>query len=142
MFAAAAKENAREPLAGSDRDQHRRLDCFNDFVGAAGCISPAGTDNNEIVFFGGGFAEYLGSRLTRLDRGLELDAGSSQNVSLLIESPSERLFVTRTFRDAQERDPGLGRAGQYTAQPRGVLRGARGRTAKDEPPHVRPPNME
>jgi len=49
---------------------------------------------------------------TRLDRGLELDAGSSQNVSLLIESSSEWLFVTRIFRDAQERDPGLGRAGQ------------------------------
>src|SRR2546430_15481336 len=106
MFAAAAKENAREPLAGSDRDQHRRLDCFNDFVGAAGCISPAGNDKNEGGFFCGGFAEYLGSRLTRLDRGFGVDAGSSQNVSLLIESSSEWLFVTRIFRDVHERDPG------------------------------------
>src|SRR2546429_9214116 len=104
MFAAAAKENAREPLAGSDRDQHRRLNCFNDFVGAAGCISPAGADNNEGVFFYGGFAEYFGSRLTRLDRGFELDAGSSQNVSLLIESSSGWLFVTPNFRDGPEGD--------------------------------------
>src|SRR5437763_17042697 len=111
MFAAAAKENAREPLAGSDRDQHRRLDCFNDFVGAAGCISLAGTGNNEIVFFGGGFAEYLGSRLTRLDRVWELAARSSQHVGLLFECSSERLFVTRIFRDDQERDPALCRAG-------------------------------
>src|SRR5437763_15784322 len=109
MFAAAAKENAREPLAGSDRDQHRRLDCFNDFVGAAGCISPAGTDNNEIVVFGGGFAEYLGSRLTHLDRGLELDASSSHNDSLLIDNSSEWWFVTLIFRDAQDRNPDLGR---------------------------------
>ncbi len=100
------------PLQRRMRESRSQAPIATSTGGAAGCISPAGTDNNEIVFFGGGFAEYLGSRLTHLDRGLELDAGSSQNVSLLIESSSEWLFVTRIFRDAQERDPGLGRAGQ------------------------------
>src|SRR5437763_16963514 len=102
MFAAATKENAREPLAGSDRDQHRRLNCFYDFVGAAGCISPTGSDYNEVVFFFGGLAEYLGSGLTRLVRGLGRDPGSSQNLSLLLKGRSVGWFVTRAVRDAVE----------------------------------------
>src|SRR5438477_8162307 len=123
MFAAAAKENAREPLAGSERHQHRRLNCFNDFVGSAGCMSAAGADDNEVVFFGGGFAENLRSRLPLLDCSFELDTGSSEDVGFLSESLSEWLFVARIFRDAEERDLGFGRAGQSTAEPCGVVRG-------------------
>src|SRR5437762_11510378 len=111
MFATAAKENAREPLTSSDRDQHGWLNCFNDFVGAAGGISPAGADDNEVVFFGGGFSENLRRRLPCLDRGLELDAGSLQDFGFLIESLSEWLFVARILCDAQKRDLGFSRAG-------------------------------
>src|SRR5437016_13978644 len=107
MFAAAAKENAREPLAGSDRHEHRRLNCFNDFVGAAGCMSPAGADDNKVVFFGGGFAENLRSRLPGLDCSLELDTGSSQDVGLVIVRFSEVLLVVRVLRDADGGAVGL-----------------------------------
>src|SRR5438094_9045665 len=112
MFAAAAKENAREPLAGSDRHEDRWLNCFNDFVGAAGCMSPAGADDNKVVFFGGGFAENLRSRLPRLDRGLELDTGSLQDVGLLIGRLSEGLFGARIFGYVEERELAVGRDGQ------------------------------
>src|SRR5947199_308580 len=59
MFAAATKKHAGQPRARPNCNQHRWLNCFNDFVGAAGRISPAGADDNEIVFFGGGFPENL-----------------------------------------------------------------------------------
>src|SRR5437016_13941043 len=63
MFAAAEKENAREPLAGSDRHEDRWLNCFNDFVGAAGCLSPPGAVTKKAVFFVGVFAEICAVRL-------------------------------------------------------------------------------
>src|SRR5436189_23747 len=44
MFAAATKKHAGQPRTRPNCNQHRRLNCFNDFVGAAGRISPAGAD--------------------------------------------------------------------------------------------------
>src|SRR5947207_334992 len=111
MFAAATKKHAGQPRARPNCNEHRRLNCFNDFVGAAGRISPAGADDNEIVFFGGVFSENLRRRLPFLDRVWELDAGCWQVLGFLIESLSEWLFVARILCDPQKRDLGFSRAG-------------------------------
>jgi hypothetical protein len=44
-----------------------------------------------------------------LDDGLKRDGGLSQNVRLSIESLTQRLFISRIFRNAQEGHLGLGR---------------------------------
>src|SRR4029453_3164542 len=76
MFAAATKKNARQPFARPNRDQHRRFNCFDDFVGAMRLpgttrlrASPR-SDDNEIVFFAGCFTENLPNRFPRLDDSL------------------------------------------------------------------------
>src|SRR5437762_12067924 len=90
MFAAATKKNARQPPARSNRDQHRRLNCFDDFVGAmrlpgTTCLRAAPrSDDDVIVFFAGCLTENLPNRFARLDDSLKRDAGLSQNVSLSI----------------------------------------------------------
>src|SRR4029077_2375997 len=75
-FAAAAQKNTRQALVVSNCDQDRRLNCLDDFVSAMRLpgttrrhASP-GSDDNEIVFFGGRFSEDLPDRLPRLDDGL------------------------------------------------------------------------
>ena len=118
MFAPAAQKNARQTLAGSHCDQDRRFNRFDDFVSAVGLPgTPRGhasprSDNNEVIFFGGGFDQNLRSRFPGLDCSLERDAGSPQDISLLLDRLSQWLFVARIFRDTQKCNLGLGCAGQ------------------------------
>src|SRR5882762_182571 len=101
--AAAAQKNTRQALVVANRDQDRWLNCLDDFIGAMRLpgttrrhASP-GSDDNEIVFFGGRFSEDLPNRFPSLDDSLKRDAGLSQNIRLFIESLTQRLFLCRIF---------------------------------------------
>src|SRR4029077_9000192 len=116
-FAAAAQKNTRQALVVSNCDQDRWLNCLDNFIGAMRLpgttrrrASPR-SDDNEIVFFGRRFSEDLPNRFPSSDDGLKRDAGLFKNIRLFIESLTQRLFLPRIFRNAQEGHLGFGRMG-------------------------------
>ena len=101
------KKNARQTLARPNRHQHRRFNCFDDFVGAmrlpGKCYRPSPrADDNEIVLPAQCFTENLRSRLAGLDDGPKLDASLPQDAGLAIKSLTQRLVVGWVFDDAEE----------------------------------------
>jgi len=89
--------------------QYRGLNCFDDFVGAAGGISAARTYDDDVIFAGGSFAQNLRDRFPQLNNdGAFGRWRAAECQSSLIKPPAEAVVRRSDFPRCQDSDLRLG----------------------------------